>query len=199
MLAAPCEFGRQRMRAEKRRAHGDGAKLAKPARDGERLAFRPEFEPIAGFDLDCRDALGDERVEPFEGARGELFLARRPGGAHGRENAAAGARNLLIGRAFEAHLELAGAVSPIDEMGMAIDEAGRDPAALTIHNASGARANRERQLRLGARKNDSALPRRERALFDHAEARRVRRKGRETGVQPDRIDPLIHFAPAASS
>jgi hypothetical protein len=48
---------------------------------------------------------------------------------HGRDDAAAGARDLLIARAGQPLFEFAGAVAAIDQMGMAIDQARRDPAA----------------------------------------------------------------------
>ena len=51
--------------------------------------------------------------------------------------AAAGPGDLLIGGAAETQLELVGPVAAIDEMGVAIDQSRRDPAAFEIVHVAG--------------------------------------------------------------
>ena len=108
----------------------------------ERLALGVEFEPVAGFDLDRGDAFGDQRVEPAQARREKFVLARRARRAHGRDDAAAGARDLLVARAGEPQLEFVGAIAAVDEMGVAVDQPGRDPAAFAIDDARLRRARR---------------------------------------------------------
>ena len=103
-----------------------------PARDRKLLQLGLLFEPVARLDLDRGDALGHQRGEPPVGAGEQLGLARRARRLDGGEDAAAGARDLLIARALQAQLELMGAVAAIDEMGVAIDQARRDPAPAAI-------------------------------------------------------------------
>ncbi len=73
-----------------------------------------------------------KRIEPRQRLPDEFVLAR---GAHvldRRDDAAARARYLLVGRALEPHAPLVGAVAGVDDVGVAIDEAGRHqpPAAV---------------------------------------------------------------------
>ena len=57
-------FRRQRMRAEEGGAYRNVAFVAEPARRAQRLRLVLEVEPVAGLDLDRRDALGDQRIQP---------------------------------------------------------------------------------------------------------------------------------------
>ena len=117
------EFGRKRVRAEKGRARPRPGALRQAARGAQHLALGRAVEAVAGFDLDRRDALGDERVKSRQRLADEVVLARLPGRADGRDDAAPGARDLLVGRAPQARLELGRAVAGVDEMGVAIDRA----------------------------------------------------------------------------
>ena len=82
-----------------------------------------KIEPVAGFDLDGRAALGDQTVEAGQALRHEVVLARRAGRLHGREDAAARAGDFLVAGALEAQLELVRPVAAEDEVGMAIHQA----------------------------------------------------------------------------
>ena len=82
-------FGRQRVRAEKRRADRDVAFCGELARDAQRFALGGKVEPVAGFDFHRSDALGDQGVQAPERRGHEFVLARGAGRAHGGENAAA--------------------------------------------------------------------------------------------------------------
>ena len=52
------------------------------------------------------------------------------------DDAAAGARDLLVARAGQPHLELVGAVAAIDQVGVAVDQARRDPAAVAVDRSA---------------------------------------------------------------
>jgi hypothetical protein len=69
-----------------------------------------------------------------------VVLAGGPGMRDGGADAAAGARDLLVGGAGQAQLELARAVAAIDDMRVAVDEARRDPG--TVEFVDGVRAFR---------------------------------------------------------
>ena len=93
-------------------------------------------------------------------------------------------RDLLVGRAGETRLEFRRAVAGVDEMGMAVDQAGRDPAALAVDRPGVVR--RRGRVRFGTCENDAAAAGDDRAALDDAEAGRAPHDGREPGVPPDR-------------
>ena len=101
-----------------------------------------------------------------------------------RDDAAAGPGDLLVGRAGQPHLEFVGAVAGIDEMGVAVDQAGRDPAAFAI-DGLGALRERCRQLGLRAGIDDPPVARGDRAVLDDAEARRALGQGRQARIAPE--------------
>ena len=147
-----------------------------------RLVF--EVEPVAGLDLDRGDAFGDQRVEARQRLRDEIVLARRPQRLDRRDDAAAGLRHLLIGRAGQPHLEFVGAVAGMDQMRVAVDQAGRDPAAFAVDDF-GAAGRRGRHIRFRTGKDDPAVPRDDRAVLDSANAGQLFGKGRKPGIAPD--------------
>src|SRR5690606_1711151 len=84
--------------------------------------------------------------------RQKFVLTRLASVAHAGENAAAGACDFLVTGALESHLELAGAVAAVDDVGVAVDQARRDQ---TIFQIVGWRvAPGGGQLRLGAGPGD---------------------------------------------
>ncbi len=98
----------------------------------EHLQFVIERQAVTRLDLDRGGTLGDQRVEAGQRAGDQIGLARGASRGHGRADAAAGPGDLLIGRAVEPHLELPGAVAGMDQMGVAVDQARRDPAARAV-------------------------------------------------------------------
>ncbi len=159
------------MRAEEGRADRNIALLAKPARDPERPALGFEVESIAGFDFDRPHAFGDQRIQSPQGRGGEFVFARGAGRADGRENAAAFASDLFVGRARESQLEFMGAIAPVDEVGMTVDEGGGDPAAFAIDEPAGA-ARGGWKLIFRPREDDPSLARGDRAGLDDPESGR---------------------------
>jgi hypothetical protein len=61
VAAAAFVLGRQRVRAEERRAHGHAEGAREPARHPQLLALVLERQAVAGLDLDGADALGQQR------------------------------------------------------------------------------------------------------------------------------------------
>ena len=110
-----------------------------------------------------------EGGKPRTGGRDELVLAGLPRRPYGRQNAAAGARDLFIADAGEALLEFACAIAAIDEMCMAIDQARRDPAAVAIDPFL--RVERRRGVSRSSRVNDAAPSGSDDAVLDNAESR----------------------------
>jgi len=79
------------------------------------------------------DALLQQARETPRGRLEQLVLARRPGGLDGGTDAAAGAGDRFVGFALQPPLELVRAVAAPDQVCVAIDEAGRQPATTAVH------------------------------------------------------------------
>src|SRR6185437_14469480 len=75
------------------------------------------------------------------------------------------------------------AIPPVYEVGMAVDEGGRDPPSFAIDDPSGG-ARGGRKLGFEAGENDSAVARGNRAGFDDPEPRAPLGEGCEPGVEP---------------
>ncbi len=148
------------------------------------------IETITGLDLDGGCALADQRIEPRQRACNQLGLGRLACCGNRRDDAAAGARDLLIARALQAKLELMRAIAAEHEMGVAIDQAGRDPAAAAIDPLDGVRVHRK--IRLRTRINDAAVARRDQPALDLAEIGAVAAHRGEPGVVPDPVEALCH-------
>ena len=185
------EFRRQAVRPEEGRADRHRPHLAERPRDPQLLQLALEIEAVAGLDLHRGHALGDQGVEAGQGGCDQLRLAGGACGAHGRDDAAAGPRDLLVARPCQPQLELAGAVAGEDQVGVAIDQPGRDPAPLAVDGL----ARRERR-RLGAWAGieDAPVPRRHYAVFDNPKARPIGGQGRESRLPPHPIARLAKLA-----
>ena len=117
------ELGRQRMRGEIRGPHFDAEAFAQCARDPQHLAFAVEVQPVAGLDLQRGHAIAQQRRDPRFRLPQQFVLARFAHRAHGGEDAAAGARDLLVARALQAQFEFGGAVAGEHHVRVAIDQA----------------------------------------------------------------------------
>ena len=106
--------------------------MTEAARCMQRLRLVLQIEPVARLHLDRGDTLCDQRVEPRQGFRHQRFYRGRPQRLHRGDDAAPCPRHFLIGRTGEPHLEFVGAVSRVDQMGVAVDQPGGDPAAAAI-------------------------------------------------------------------
>ena len=111
------------MRAEKGRSTATRRSSASRRATRSDLRSVGERQPVARFHLDRGDAFGDQRVESRQRLAQQLLLARRARRADRGEDAAAGARDLLVARAGEPQFEFARAIAGVDEMGVAVDQA----------------------------------------------------------------------------
>ena len=174
-------FRRQGVGAEEGCPHGDVARRTEPARDAQRLSLVGEVEPVARLDLDRRHAFGDQRVEARQRLGEQRVFVRSAQRPDRRDNAAAGARHLLVCGAVEAHLELVGPVSGMNEMGMAVDQARRDPAATAVDRL-GARGERLRNVGLRSGVDDTSGLDGNRTALDGAEPGPPGGQRRQPGV-----------------
>ena len=183
---------RQRMGAEEGRGHRERPDLAQPPRRLQRLHLGRALEPVARLHFQRRHALGHQRIDARQGGSDQLVLAGGACRLHGRDDAAAGARQLLVGGARQAQLELVRAVAAVDDVGVAVDQAGRDPAAVAVDHVGRGEGG---GLRFRAGIDDGAVARGDQPLLDDAEA--IARHRREARALPDAItlhvgsDPLV--------
>ena len=174
------------MRAEERGADRDGTRLRELACDPKRFALGGKLESVAGFDFDRAHALSDQSVQSLERRSRKLVFACGAGRADCRKNSAAFAGDLLICGPRESQLEFMRPIASIDEMGVAIDEGGGDPAAVAIDDPRrGARGGRKLVLR--ANEDDSSVARGDRAGFDDPQPRAPFDQCRKTSVEPNRV------------
>ena len=99
-------FDGHRMGAKEGGRDPDRAMLRDQTGRAQHGQLRFAIQPIAGLHLDGRNTLGEQRVHPRQ-RKGQQSLdirfARRP---HGRRDASAGARHVLVGGASQPHFEL---------------------------------------------------------------------------------------------
>ena len=179
-------LGRHRMGAEEGRADRHAPFAAQSPRRAQLAAFCLELESIAGFDLDGRGTLGNQRVETRLGAGHEIVLARQACRLHGRGDAATAQGNFRVACPGEPQLELLGAVAAIDEVRMAIDQARGDPATLAVDRFPGIEAGRSVPGRTCI--DDFPGIGCDQAVFDEAEPGKGWRERRKTAAVPDPIN-----------
>lgn len=138
-VGTALELRRKGMGAEEGGGDRQRQRRAQPATDTEHARLGLAVEAVAALDLDGGDAFGLEIGDPPAGAVIERVLGRRPGRGHGRADAAPGPRDLLVAGALQAELELIRPVTAMDDMGVAIDEARRDPTAAAAPDLAGQR------------------------------------------------------------
>jgi hypothetical protein len=80
-------------------------------------------------------------------------------------------------------------IAAVNEVGVAIDQGGRNPAAFAIDDAS-AVTQCGRKLILGAGENNSPFARGDGSSLDDSESQLRWREGRKTGVEPDRVEVI---------
>ena len=176
------------MRAQERRADRDIALFSEPACDGERFALCGKVEPIAGFDFDRADALGDKGVQSPQRRPDELVFACRAGRSDSGKNAAAFASDLFVRCAGEPELEFVRPIAAVNEVGVAIDQGGRNPAALAIDDAARGRAMRAGSSSSATNESNTSFACSDGAGFDDAKPGADWRERRKTGVEPNRVE-----------
>jgi len=191
LVAASCELGRHRVSAEERRFQREGAQARELVRGTQLFALVFEREPISRFDLNGGHTLGEQGIEARERCSNQLGLLGRPGRSHRRENAAARARDCLVGGTGKALRMFLGAVAGVNEVGVAVDEAGRDETSFEI----GLLVSAPVTWQLGIRpdEHDASLSRRDRPALDQTEPRPTRRQGRDSRSTPEPIASHAHM------
>ena len=129
IVASARVFGGKGVQTEERRAHVDAQHVPDAPRHAQHATFGIGLEPVARFDLQRGDAVGEQGAGPRERLLQQVVFAGGTRGAHAGDDAATGAGDLLVAGAFQALLELTRPVSTEDEVRVAIDEAGCDPCA----------------------------------------------------------------------
>ena len=128
-------------------------------------------------------AFGQQRVEPGQRARDELFLAGGPRCLDARQDAAAGPRDLLVGGTLKPHLEFVprGCRPKTRWVWQSMRPGVIEPAA-AIERPVGVAPGR--QVAIGTHEDDTAVTGRDGAVLDQPEpgARRIQR--RDPGVSP---------------
>lgn len=173
---------RDRMRAEEGRHGLDRALAAQLARDLQLFGLVGQGQPVPGFDLQRGDAFGQHGVQAGQAGGEQVGFAGGAGGAHGGDDAAAGTGDVGIAHALQALLELTGAVAGIDQVGVAVDQAGADPAPATV-DALGRLQMIGRAGR--ADMHDAPIGRGDDAILDHAQAGAI--DGDQVGVVPEGV------------
>jgi hypothetical protein len=167
---SPGIFRRHGMGAEEGGATPTGRS---PQRRAARSCFSSlQLQAVAGLDLDRGDALGISASSRGRAAGDQLVLAGRAGRAHGGDDAAAGARDLLVGGAGQPQLELMGAVAAKTRWVWQSIRPGSDPAAFAIDRLAPPR--RQARRFAGAGIDDAPVARGDHAVLDRAEAARAR-------------------------
>ena len=95
-------------------------------------SLRIRAQTVAGLDLQRSHSLGQQRFDSRQAGRQQVILTRRTRCAHGGKDAATALRDVCVGGAVKPGLEFFAAIARIDDVRVAIDQAGRDPAAGTI-------------------------------------------------------------------
>jgi hypothetical protein len=188
---------RHDMRIETTGAYRDAAFAAEPTVGAKLATLGLQVQTVAGFDFDGGDAFADQRVEARQGEHRKFVLARLARGPDRRHDAAAGARDLRIIDTGEALLELVRPVAAVDEMGVTIDQARRDPASLAIDPLGAVPAGRQIGIRAG--EGNAPVPRGNRAPRHDVETGVVRPHRDETRVVPDARRRVVRLSHQQSS
>ena len=133
VVGAAGEFRRQGVRAEKGGAHRDRAFASERARRAQLFALVLERQAVAGLDLDGGHAFGQQRVEARQRARRSARASLAARVAFTVERMPPPARAMASYETpFRRCSNSCGAIAGVDQVGVAVDEAGRDPAALAV-------------------------------------------------------------------
>ena len=151
------------------------------------LGFVGKIEAVTGFDLDRRHPLGEQRVEAGERAGDQLGFAGGARGLHGRYDAAAGARDILVARALEPQFEFVCSVPAVNEVGVAVDQPGRDPPAVAVDPFRGIEG---RRVGGGAGIGDRPVAAGDHAVLDVAQP--LTRHRREARIVPEAVAEHRH-------
>jgi hypothetical protein len=119
-----------------------------------------------------------------------------PGRGHGARDAAARSGDRLVRHAAQPLLELARTIAREHEMGVTVDQAGREPAAGAVDHLAGMVP---REVGGGAEPDDPTVFDRERAVLDRAVRRAALDHGREIDVDQQSVPGRHRSYPAVRS
>ncbi len=155
---------------------------SQPSRRIARSIFSSPFEieRVPALHLDRGDALIAQPPEPGEGERDERLLRGVAGRAHGGHDPAARLRDLEVRRAPAAELELVGALAREHQVGVRVDEARADEAAVRAQDLGVHPDRRGGERALGPEERDLPVEHADRAAGDRREGL-FRRSGRRPG------------------
>ena len=130
----------------------------------------------------------------------ELLFAGGAGLAHRRSDAAAGRRDLRVGRSFDSLLELGRAVAGEDRVCVCVDEAGQNDAAVSVYYVRFTGDERF-NVRSGAGGDDPTVAHQHRAIVDDGEIAHpgpgARARSARQGHQLPAVDDRQFLHPAS--
>ena len=109
-----------------------GSVAAQGPRHLEHPPLGVEIQAITRFHFEGGDALRHQSRGPNRSRRHEFYRIRGAGGADGRLDAAAGARDLLVRHPAQPLLELLHPVARVHQVRVAIDQSRRHPQACAL-------------------------------------------------------------------
>src|SRR5215207_2665514 len=126
-------------------------------------------------------------IEAGQGTCDEFVLACCAGRLDGGDDATACPGDLLVARALQTQLEFMSPVAAMDQMSVAIDKAGGDPATLAVDPLDGIPAGREILCRPS--KGDAAILGGNGSALDDPEI--VVAKRSKASVEPDPVEAHV--------
>ena len=160
-----------------------------PRGRAQHLQFGLDIKAVARLDLDRRDALrrSAHRARGRAAAISSSSLAARV--AVTDETMPPPARAIsVVARAMQPHLEFGGAVAAMDEMGMAVDQAGRHQPPFAVDPVSGREVCGQRRHRAAPRRSRSPVHR-QRPARDQAKRPARRQRSHSRSIWHGRLFP----------
>ena len=180
------------MKAQIGRNDANGTRVAQAARDHELFDLGFGIDAVARLDLDRRDALGHERVQPSKGLCRKCRCIGRAC-LRNRRSDTTDCCHVFVARTRKSELELVDAVAAEHEMRVAIDQPGRDPPTFAVDRR---RSLEGRRLATRAAPCDAPIPGRQDAIFDDAQPIRTAGHRGEARMGPHRVN-ACHMSPSS--
>ena len=180
-VGAAAVLGRQRVGRQRGGANGDGQVASDAPRHAQAACFVFGAQAIAGLDFQRGDALGHQHPGALGGTGVEAVVAGGACGRHRAANAATGPSDFFVAGALQAQLEFGGAVAAVDQVGVGVDQAGRDQCTLQVVFCVGLQGRR--QLAVRAQPDDAVALCEQRAVV-HPAPSATGGHGGQLGVAP---------------
>jgi hypothetical protein len=169
--------------------------VPEPARHAQATRFMLGRQAVARLHFERGHALGHQRLRATARRNPQRLIAGGSRRGHRRADPAAGAGDVLVARALEPHFELACAVAGIDQVGVAVDQAGCDQGAAQV--MLGADIHGTRQRRLVADPAQRVALDQQRTAVDQSPAVRAGERGKAR-IAPQRGHGVLSCGVAAS-